>query len=291
MLDCSRESGNRSHQGLETAADGLPSRGFHPRNQIMSDTRTRSPFGPSELESSRCVGCGESVAGPRCEHCGVAQRVGTFTVERVIGRTPYSRVYLARGADGRRVALKELLFSMVPDAEQLEAFEREAAMLAQLSHPQIPRFVASFQEGAGAGLRLYLAQEYVDGPFAAREARGPSLQRGGGPRDRRPGAAGARLPALALAAGAASGSQAGEPDRPGRRLDRARRLRLRPRAQRRRHRARHPRRHLRLQRAGAALRQADPAQRPVRPRRVAAPPAHAPVPGHARGAGPAAPDP
>jgi hypothetical protein len=29
--------------------------------------------------------------------------------------------------------------------------------------PAIPRFVSSFREGEGAGLRLYLAQEHVEG--------------------------------------------------------------------------------------------------------------------------------
>jgi len=65
--------------------------------------------------------------------------------------------------DGRKVALKELLFAMVPGVEQLDAFEREAAVLRSLAHPDIPRFVASFREGSGVGTRLYLAQELVEG--------------------------------------------------------------------------------------------------------------------------------
>jgi serine/threonine-protein kinase len=72
-------------------------------------------------------------------------------------------MYLARDRDGNAVALKELAFVQAPHPDAVEAFEREARLLRQLSHPQIPRFLASFREGEGVHTRLYLAQEYVDG--------------------------------------------------------------------------------------------------------------------------------
>jgi serine/threonine-protein kinase len=55
----------------------------------------------------------------------------------------------------------------VPNILQLDAFEREGEMLAQLEHPRIPRFVARFQEGTGVRTRLYLAQEFVAGETLA----------------------------------------------------------------------------------------------------------------------------
>jgi len=67
------------------------------------------------------------------------------------------------------VALKELVFALVPTAQQLDAFEREARLLGSVSHPQIPRLIDSFREGDGPFLRLYLAQELVDGePLSSR---------------------------------------------------------------------------------------------------------------------------
>src|SRR6185437_10845291 len=58
--------------------------------------------------------------------------------------------------------------------KEIDAVEREAKTLAQLSHPRIPRFLRSFTEGSGVGLRLYLAAEHVAGePLSARIARGP----------------------------------------------------------------------------------------------------------------------
>ncbi|MBJ6762868.1 protein kinase [Myxococcaceae bacterium JPH2] len=121
--------------------------------------------GPAvEQEAARpCVACGAVRETPRCGHCGAADAPGGYCVERVLSQSPHGRVYLAVDASGRRVALKELLFALVPGPEQLDAFEREAAVLRSLSHPDIPRFLASFQEGSGVGTRLYLAQEYLEG--------------------------------------------------------------------------------------------------------------------------------
>jgi hypothetical protein len=118
--------------------------------------RAASPSG------SICKGCGAPVASVRCEKCGVPLEAGGFRIVRVLAQTPHSRVYLAE-KDRQQVALKELLFALVPEARDLDAFEREARLLRQLSHPRIPRFVASFREGEGAQLRLYLAQEFVPG--------------------------------------------------------------------------------------------------------------------------------
>jgi hypothetical protein len=65
------------------------------------------------------------------------------------------------------VALKELIFSLVPSIEALAAFEREASFLRRLHFAGIPRFVDSFQLGEGVQTRLYLAQEYIEGDSLA----------------------------------------------------------------------------------------------------------------------------
>ncbi|MBU8897449.1 serine/threonine protein kinase [Corallococcus sp. M34] len=127
--------------------------------------RQRSMGGhAAEMEAARsCVACGAVREALRCGHCGAADAPGGYCVQRVLSQSAHGRVYLALDASGRRVALKELLFALVPGPEQLDAFEREAAVLRSLSHPDIPRFLASFQEGTGVGTRLYLAQEYLEG--------------------------------------------------------------------------------------------------------------------------------
>src|SRR5882762_10443116 len=121
-----------------------------------------------------CAGCGRSGREPRCAFCGVASAPGGYAVERVLAQSPHGRVYRARSSEGATVALKELQFASVPGAQQIDAFEREAATLKTLHHPRIPRYIASFRDGEGVHLRLYLAAEFIEGePLSARIARGP----------------------------------------------------------------------------------------------------------------------
>ena len=122
----------------------------------------------------QCAGCGRPGAEPRCGFCGVAVAPGGYAVDRVLAQSPHGRVYRAQAPDGSVVALKELQFASVPGAQQIDAFEREAATLKTLHHPRIPRYVASFTEGEGVHLRLYLAAEFIEGePLSSRIARGP----------------------------------------------------------------------------------------------------------------------
>jgi Protein kinase domain len=136
--------------------------------------------------ASLCPICGVDDVEARCVSCGSAARAGGYEVQRLISRTPHSRVYLARSLTEQEVALKELLFAQVPGTRELEAFEREARLLETLSHPRIPRLLGHFQEGEGAALRLYVAEQYIAGEtllarlehhtFTDDEARGLALQ-------------------------------------------------------------------------------------------------------------------
>ena len=124
--------------------------------------------------STPCPGCSRPGAERRCAYCGVSRVAGGYRVERILGQGASGRVYRAVAPEGSIIALKELQFATVPGAQQIDAFEREAATLKTLHHPSIPRFVESFQEGEGVQLRLYLAAEFIEGEsLAARIARGP----------------------------------------------------------------------------------------------------------------------
>ncbi|HEY4220671.1 MAG TPA: protein kinase [Myxococcota bacterium] len=104
-------------------------------------------------------------AEPRCGYCGVAFAPGGYRVERVVHESDHGRLYVARSDDdgGALVALKEVVFARLPNLDALRRFERETELLRQLRHPRIPQYLASFSEGEGVHLRLYLAQRYVDG--------------------------------------------------------------------------------------------------------------------------------
>jgi hypothetical protein len=98
-------------------------------------------------------------------------RVGPYTVTGELGAGGMGEVYRARDAKlGRDVAIKILPRIFTSDPERLARFEREARMLASLSHPHI---------GAIYGLEesdniRALVLELVEGPTVAdRLAKGP----------------------------------------------------------------------------------------------------------------------
>ena len=105
----------------------------------------------------------ESGASARCASCGSAITPGGYRIERILVANAHGRMYVARDADGTKVALKELAFVQSPSTETVAAFEREAKFLRALEHPAIPRFRAAFEEGTGVHTRYYLAQDLVEG--------------------------------------------------------------------------------------------------------------------------------
>lgn len=104
---------------------------------------------------------------------------GRYTVERALGAGSFGQTYVARRSDGEVVVLKQLKLARMGDWKALELFEREARVLAALSHPGIPRlheFFALDGESARApaslyssavppspGLSLVIVQGYVEG--------------------------------------------------------------------------------------------------------------------------------
>ncbi|MDP3234813.1 MAG: serine/threonine-protein kinase [Myxococcales bacterium] len=117
--------------------------------------------GPSQRLA--CVSCGSPVQDARCGYCGVAQEAGQYRVLQVLSRSGHGAVYLAEDESGARVALKEIVFSLVPSTKELDAFTREAELLRTLTHPALPKFRDAFTLGTGVATRLYLVQEYVPG--------------------------------------------------------------------------------------------------------------------------------
>lgn len=87
-----------------------------------------------------------------------------YRIQRVLGQGGFGRTYLV--SDRRRFDEFCVLKEFVPNttAQYLiqrarELFQREAKILYDLEHPQIPKFLACFEEQE----RLFLIQEYVDG--------------------------------------------------------------------------------------------------------------------------------
>ncbi|MGD1804004.1 protein kinase domain-containing protein [Dapis sp. BLCC M126] len=87
-----------------------------------------------------------------------------YRVISILGQGGFSRTYLAEdtGRFNERCALKEFIPQQTNAntvAKSQELFSREAAILYQIQHPQIPKFRATFEENQ----RLFLLQDYVEG--------------------------------------------------------------------------------------------------------------------------------
>ncbi|MEB3272325.1 MAG: protein kinase [Prochlorothrix sp.] len=87
-----------------------------------------------------------------------------YQIHQVLGQGGFGRTYLAedQGRFNEACVIKEYI---PPQAgayaltKSKELFQREAATLYQIQHPQVPQFRAVFEEGE----RLFLVQDYVEG--------------------------------------------------------------------------------------------------------------------------------
>jgi hypothetical protein len=62
------------------------------------------------------------------------ERIGDFTIERLLARTLLSEVFLAHGPGGERVCIKRLRSDLArPGSEVALSFWREATLLAECS--------------------------------------------------------------------------------------------------------------------------------------------------------------
>jgi serine/threonine protein kinase len=87
---------------------------------------------------------------------------GRYRIHKVLGQGGMGRVYLANDTRlaNRPVAAKEMILGDgIQERKAIEDFNREASVLATLSHPSIPQVIDYFAESG----RHYLVMEYVAG--------------------------------------------------------------------------------------------------------------------------------
>lgn len=88
-----------------------------------------------------------------------------YRIVKMLGQGGFGRTYLAEdtGRFQERCAVKEFVPTQGESGfsdKATQLFQREASVLYQISHPQIPKFQATFEEED----RLFLIQDYVEGP-------------------------------------------------------------------------------------------------------------------------------
>ncbi|MEM8503835.1 MAG: protein kinase [Cyanobacteria bacterium P01_D01_bin.1] len=87
-----------------------------------------------------------------------------YKIVKLLGQGGFGRTYLAEdeGRFNERCAIKEFIPIKGQDRfsdKATQLFQREASVLYQIIHPQIPKFRATFEEQE----RLFLVQDYVEG--------------------------------------------------------------------------------------------------------------------------------
>lgn len=122
-----------------------------------------------------CARCGVTTTDDvRCEGCGEVPLLdGRYRLEGHLGQGAFGATWRAvRVSDGLPVCIKELLFHRLTSFEPERMFQREAAVLRQLSLPGVPRYVDHFTVETGRTVSMYLAQELVEGQTLAAEVEG-----------------------------------------------------------------------------------------------------------------------
>ena len=128
-----------------------------------------------------CGACwNETAVETQCSACGAAPLLaGRYRLDAKLGQGAGGIAFAAtRVDDGMRVCIKGLAYRGMTNFDAERLFRREASVLRQIEHPQVPAYIDDFALGAGPSFTLYLVQELVIGQNLEAERR-----------DRRPTAA------------------------------------------------------------------------------------------------------
>src|SRR5438067_12291802 len=113
----------------------------------------------------------------------VGTRVGAYEILSLLGSGGMGEVYRARDTKLRReVAIKILPAIFAADADRVARFQREAELLATLSHPNIAAVHGIEESGAASAIVMELvegetlAEQVARGPLALDEALGIARQ-------------------------------------------------------------------------------------------------------------------
>jgi len=118
----------------------------------------------------RCANCDIETPNSPCDACGEDARLdGRYTLIRPCGHGANGTTWEAVHPDGHRVALKELPLTLAGADKTRELWMREARVLQQLDHPQIPALSEVFLAGTGRARTLCIVQDFVEGETLAAE--------------------------------------------------------------------------------------------------------------------------
>ncbi len=118
-----------------------------------------------------CAACNAMTELARCQSCGEkAHLAESYRLEALLASGHAATTYRAiREEDALPVVIKEIVVSRARAEKARELFEREARILAQLDHPQIPVYIDDFSIPRGKTHSLYLVLGFIEGVTLAAE--------------------------------------------------------------------------------------------------------------------------
>jgi hypothetical protein len=159
----------------------------HPLSALLSRRlRVATPSGKTDdggtglTKSIKCPYCTFDLRGPlfdqegKCDHCGreiqivsetislpfkPGRRIGSFELQRRVGRGNFGEVWLARDTVLQREVAIKVPRGLDLDASSVERFLREARAAAQLQHPNL---VSVYETGYHDGVP-YIASAFIAG--------------------------------------------------------------------------------------------------------------------------------
>ena len=91
-----------------------------------------------------------------------------YRIIKILGEGGVGITYEVEDLDsGNKIALKSLSMRRMADWKKMELFEREARILSQLNHPNIPRYLDYFQVDTPQDRSFYIAQQLAPGQSLA----------------------------------------------------------------------------------------------------------------------------
>jgi WD40 repeat protein len=126
----------------------------------LSGDEDRAPFADSDLDEARRAL--EGVLEPDSP-AWLPERIGDYTIVRLLGQGGMGVVYEAEQASPRRRVALKLLHPMHATPERLRRFRHEAALLGRLQHPGIAQIFEASTYDVGRGPQPFFAMELVDG--------------------------------------------------------------------------------------------------------------------------------